>query len=126
MDLSISAAALVAKRTGDLGYFTLMYGFATPLGVDFTENGHDRVRLKFNADGSENAAGILWVSVNSPLPPTSNAPGPGLGTIRGGGIIEIPYSLYGTNMSQATTFAIQSIRMSGGFSQTRSRLRGPL
>lgn len=125
MDLSISAAGLVAKRTGDWGYFTLMYGFDAPLNADFTENGHDRLRLKFNSDGSENAAGILWISINSALPPTSNAPGPGLGTIRGGAIIEIPYSEYATNMAQVSTFAIQSVRMSGGFSLDSVTTAGP-
>jgi hypothetical protein len=90
MDLSIADGNLVVKRTGDWGYFTIMYGFDAPLGADFTENGHDRLRLTFNSEGSQDASGIMWVSINTPLPPSGNAPGPSLISIRNGGMVEIP------------------------------------
>jgi hypothetical protein len=124
MNLSISPG-LTAKRTGDLGYFTLMYGFDGPLGANFKQNGHDRLRLKFSADGSENAGGIFWASINTSLPPRSDAPGPNLSKVREGGIVEIPFTQYGANLTQVSTFAIQVVRMSGGFTLESIETAGP-
>ena len=125
MDLSIADGSLVAKRTGDWGYFTLMYGFNAPLGADFTENGHDRLRLSFNSEGSQDAHGIMWVSINTPLPPSGNAPGPNLFSIRGGGMVEIPFSRYATDLTQVMTFAVAVVRMQGGFSLDSIETVGP-
>jgi hypothetical protein len=125
MDLSIAGGNLVAQRTEDWGYFTIMYGFNTPLEADFTENGHDRLRLAFNSEGSQDANGIMWVSINSPLPPAGNAPGPSLVSIRNGGVVEIPFSRYATDLSQVMTFAVAVVRMQGGFSLDFIETAGP-
>jgi hypothetical protein len=116
---------LVEPTTAEFHYFTLVYGFAAPLGANFTADGHDRLRLTFGSDGSENAEGISWVSINSNLPPSGSAPGPGLHKIRGGAIIELPLSLYNTDLSNVSTFGLQVVRMRGGFSLESITTAGP-
>src|SRR5690606_32330354 len=95
LTISPSTGMLVEQPSG-WGYFTLMYGYDAPLNANFTANGHDRLRLVIDAEGSETAAGIMWISINTELPPRSNAPGPSMGKFRGGGILEIPFSPYGS------------------------------
>lgn len=126
MTLTIADGRLVVQRPAtDMGYFTLMYGFTAPLGANFTANGHDRLRLTFGSEGSESAEGIFWASINTSLPPSTNAPGPSLSNIRGGGIIEIPFTLYGGNLSNVSTFAIEVLRMRGGFALESITTTGP-
>lgn len=95
----------------DWGYFQILYGFDSSLNVDFTADGHDRLRLRFNDVESNWWRGAFWVSVNSPLPPSSSAPGPLLSQLHGGGIIEIPFGVYSADFSDVSTFAIDVVRI---------------
>lgn len=119
------STGLVVDHPSGWGYFTLMYGYDAPLNANFTANGHDRLRLVIDAEGSEAANGIMWISINSPLPPRSNAPGPRMIDFRGGGIFEIPFSVYSTNLSDVDTFAIDVVRMTGGFVLRSVTTAGP-
>ena len=48
-----------------------------------------------------------------------------MANFRGGGILEIPFSPYGTNLADVDTFAIDVIRMTGGFSLRSVSTAGP-
>lgn len=96
----------------DWGYFQLMYGYEMPLDLDFTAEGHDRLRLRF---GEVDPSGLdpMWISVNTGLPPRSNAPGPEYYSMpSNGGVFEIPFTAYPeVDFTDVNTFAIQVVRM---------------
>lgn len=124
LTISPTTGMLVEQPSG-WGYFTLMYGYDAPLNANFAANGHDRLRLVVNAEGSETAAAGVWISINTELPPRSDAPGPNSLNFRGGAIIEIPFSIYGTNFADVDTFAIYVLRMTSGFSLHSVSTAGP-
>ncbi len=95
---------------GDFGYVRLTYGQGGPLGVDFTAQGHDRIRFRF-VDVTN--TGIFWTYVNTTLPPSSN--GLELQTairaLGSYGIIEVPYSLYNADFTNVSNFVVHDIRV---------------
>jgi hypothetical protein len=119
------ASGLLVEQPSGSGYFTLMYGYDAPLNANFTANGHDRLRFVIDAAGSENAEGTMWISINTSLPPRGNAPGPRVVDFRGGGILEIPFSAFSADLSDVDTFAIDVVRMTGGFSLRSVSTAGP-
>jgi hypothetical protein len=125
MNLSISDGSLVASRTGDWGYFTLEYGFDAPLGVDLKANGHDRLRLTFNSEGSEASNGIATFSIKSQSPAGGDIPRLWLTDVQTGGIVEIPFSAYVADLSNVANIAIDVFRMQGGFSLESIETTGP-
>lgn len=125
VSLEVSDGAFVAT-TGDAGrgYFTLMYGLDEPLGLDFTSDGHDRLLIRFG-EIDPNGLPPMWFSVNTELPPRSNAPGPSRTSIpSAGGVYEIPFSSYPeVDFTDVSTFAIDVIRMNPGASFTIEEVR---
>jgi len=110
--LSIDSEFGLQIQQGDgFGYFHILYGYDAPLGVDLTENGNDRLRLRFDDVDPNWWRGSFWISVNTPLPPNSSSAGPNLAELHGGGIVEIPFSAFNTNFQNVNTLAIAVSRI---------------
>jgi hypothetical protein len=119
VQIDSSAGALSFSSPTNYGYLDLMYGMGGPLGVNLLSSGHDRFRFRFSNVVAQHAF-FLWVSVNSPLPPTSNSPvdlSSGLVALSGGGgVLEVPFRALPANYLNVNTIAIDLGRFPAGAS----------
>jgi len=123
----VSEFGLQIQQGDDFGYFHILYGYDAPLGIDLTENGNDRLRLRFDDVDPNWLGGPFWVSVNSQLPPIRSSPGPNLAELHGGGIVEIPFSAFNTDFQNVNTLAIAVVRIASQrfFTMTEFLAAGP-
>jgi hypothetical protein len=109
--------ALSFSTGSNSGYMTLMYGMGGPLGLDFTVDGHDRLRFRFsNVVASPTFS--MWLSINTPLPPMSSSPmslDTGLVALNGGGgVLEVPFDSLPADYSNVSTLAVDLGRFPAG------------
>jgi hypothetical protein len=125
-DLTIgSGNGLNIVQGNDYGYFGISYGADTPLQADFAADGSDRLRLRFQDVETANQASIMWISVSSTLPTTGSAPGPNLHALAGGGIVEIPFTLYSADFHNVNTILMSVSRNLLDFTLTEITTAGP-
>jgi hypothetical protein len=119
VQIDSSAGTLSFSSPSNFGYLDLMYGMGGPLGVNLIESGHDRFRFRFSNVVAQHAF-FMWVSVNTPLPPSSSSPvdlSSGLVALSGGGgILEVPFRAYPANYLNVNTIAIDLGRFPAGAS----------
>jgi hypothetical protein len=119
VQIDSTTGTLSFSSPSNFGYLDLMYGMGGPLGVNLLESGHDRFRFRFSNVVAQHAF-FMWLSVNTPLPPTSNSPvdlSSGLVALSGGGgILEVRFREYPANYLNVNTIAIDLGRFPAGAS----------
>jgi hypothetical protein len=119
VQIDTNAGALSFSSPSNFGYLDLMYGMGGPLGVNLLESGHDRFRFRFTDVVAQHAF-FMWLSVNTPLPPSGNSLvdlSSGLVALSGGGgVLEVPFRNYPANYLNVNTIAIDLGRFPAGAS----------
>jgi hypothetical protein len=110
--LEIADDQLQFASTG-WGYYTLTYGAVEPLGgLDLTQGGHDRIRIKF---GEVDSGGHLFgVYVNLPTNSSSNGVRRGVSDDWDGMTVEIPYSKFPVSFEAVQTIIVDAARNPAG------------
>lgn len=95
---------------------TINYGGSgsSALNANLAANGEDRVQIRFSDASAGWTTGKLGIWINptwNPYTPTDSGFGPSLKAVAGGGIVEIPFSLLGVNVSDVDRFAMGGMTM---------------
>lgn len=96
--------------------YTNSYGTASkPLNANLAAGGQDRFQLRYTA-GTEswsNGKIAMWVNSTWTEPPDLGI-GPSLNVVAGGGVVEIPFSLFGPNFVDIDKIVVGGLRLDVG------------